>query len=281
MAFHGSSADDFDFTALTPAEAVAFYQAKTVGGKFAFDWRDVWQEEHARAFVVAKAMTVDLLDAIRAAVDEAITDGIDCEDFRAHLEPILRAQGWWGRQLMTDPLTGEPREVQLGSVRRLGIIYDTNLRTSLSAGKWRQVQDTKAALPYLRYLDPDPNPRPQHLDWSGLVLRADDPWWGTHWPPNGWNCKCEADSLDDHDLDHEGYQLGVAPPDQATEYFNERTGTTEMVPAGIDPGFAHNPGIAGIQYAADRALAEKLATTDPAIARAVTAIKPPKDEVDE
>ena len=27
---------------------------------------------------------------------------------------------------------------------------------------------------------------------------------------------------------------------------------------GIDPGFAHNPGIAGIKYAAEQSLAEKL-----------------------
>jgi hypothetical protein len=66
-----------------------------------------------------------------------------------------------------------------------------------------------------------------------------------------------------------------------TEYFNERTGETEMIPQGIDPGFAHNPGIAGIRYAAERDLAEKLATVDPAIARAVRRIKPPDSDVDD
>jgi hypothetical protein len=60
--FHGKSADDFDFTDLPPEDAIEFYRRKSVGGKFSVDWRDVCQEEHARAFVVAKAMTLDILD---------------------------------------------------------------------------------------------------------------------------------------------------------------------------------------------------------------------------
>jgi hypothetical protein len=35
-------------------------------------------------------------------------------------------------------------------------------------------------------------------------------------------------------------------------------GRVREVPFGIDPGFAHNPGVAGIRYAAERDLAEKL-----------------------
>lgn len=273
--YRGKSPDDFDFTDLPPEDAIEYFRRKSVGQRFSFDWRDVWQEEHARSFVVAKAMTADILEDIHGAVDQAIADGIAFEDFRDHLEPILRAKGWWGRQEMTDPLTGVKRDVQLGSVRRLQIIYDTNLRTSYAAGNWAQIQRTKELLPYLRYVDPDPNPRPQHLDWSGTVLRADDSWWDTHFTPNGWNCKCYVDSLSDKDLERRGYQLSAAGPSSGTyAYVNPRTGTVSEIPVGIDPGFGHNPGKAGLAYAASLALAEKLATAAPEIARAVEKIKP-------
>ena len=34
------------------------------------------------------------------------------------------------------------------------------------------------------------NPREDHLAWDGKVLATDDPWWNTHYPPNGWGCRC-------------------------------------------------------------------------------------------
>ena len=52
---------------------------------------------------------------------------------------------------MPNPKTGEIKPVQLGSPRRLEIIYDTNLRTAHAAGAWEGIQDTKAFFPYLRY----------------------------------------------------------------------------------------------------------------------------------
>jgi SPP1 gp7 family putative phage head morphogenesis protein len=96
------------------------------------------------------------------------------------------------------------REVQLGSARRLDVIYDTNVRTSYSVGHWEQAQRTKDDLPYLEYWDPDSNPRPKRLDWSGTILPVDDPWWDTHNPPNGWYCKCQTMQVSHHDLHREG-----------------------------------------------------------------------------
>jgi hypothetical protein len=277
--YRGSKAADFDFEALSPEEAVEFFRAK--GYAIGFDWRDVWQAEHQRAFTVAKAMTVDLLEDIRGVVDKAIAEGIDFKDFQEHLEPILRARGWWGRALMMDPLTGEKREVQLGSARRLGIIYDTNLRTSLAAGRWEQIERTKADLPYLRYVDPDPNPRPEHLEWSGTVLRQDDPWWDTHYTPNGWNCKCYVDALSADDLKRYGYEVDpAAPPSPTYTYTNERTGQTYDVPQGVDPEFAYNVGKTGIVVPAENALQAKLAAADRDIAAAVEKMASPKPTLD-
>ena len=45
------------------AEAVRSFESK--GLKLGFDWPDVWQEEHARAFTVAKVTRRDILVAPR------------------------------------------------------------------------------------------------------------------------------------------------------------------------------------------------------------------------
>lgn len=81
---------------LPPVEAISFFRKK--GFRFGFSWQDVWQSEHARAFTVAKAMTRDLLEDIRAALDTAIADGTTLETFTANLRPTLEAKGWWGRK---------------------------------------------------------------------------------------------------------------------------------------------------------------------------------------
>jgi hypothetical protein len=212
-----ADAADFTFEAFTPEGAVNFYRSKAAGGRFAFDYRDVWQAEHAKSFVVAKVMTADVLDDLHDAVDQAINDGLAFEDFRDNLEPILKAKGWWGKRPMTDPLTGEEREVQLGSNRRLQIIYDTNLRTSYAAGAYEQSMQAQALLPYWRYIDPSANPRLQHLGWSGTVLRKDNPWWASHLPPLAYNCHCYVDDLGPEDLSRHPLSAS-APPDETYTY---------------------------------------------------------------
>ena len=81
-------------------------------------------------------MQDDLLRDIRDALDRALAEGSTIAQFRDGLEPVLRAKGWWGKSTLTDPLTGETREVQLGSARRLRVILDTNMRTAYAAGRW-------------------------------------------------------------------------------------------------------------------------------------------------
>ncbi|MGH8530638.1 MAG: phage minor head protein, partial [Nevskiales bacterium] len=103
--------------AVQPAEAIAFFRAK--GYKIGFDWRDVYQAEHQNSFTVAKAMQIELLQDIRGELQKSLADGTTFEQFQTALKPKLVARGWWGRAQMTDPKTGETKEVQLGSTRRL------------------------------------------------------------------------------------------------------------------------------------------------------------------
>jgi uncharacterized protein with gpF-like domain len=132
-----------------PEEAIAYFRQK--GYRIGFDHRDVWQQEHQAAFTVAKAMQLDLLKDIRDQVDAALVNGTTLADFKAALKPNLVKHGWWGTQQMTDPVTGETSTVQLGSPRRLKVIYDTNLRTAHAEGQWQRIQEAKASLPFLMY----------------------------------------------------------------------------------------------------------------------------------
>lgn len=227
-----------------PEDALEWFRAK--GYKVGFDHRDVWQEEHATAFTVAKAMRLDILEAIRSAVDQAIADGQSFGEFKRELQPLLEKIGWWGVSTLADPLTGEKRDVQLGSPRRLRTIFDVNLRTANAAGQWQRIERTRKTHPYLLYqLGPSREHRPEHVSWAGTLLPAEDTWWQTHFPPNGWGCKCHVRQVSKREAERlvAGGQYRTQVQDLGErEYINQRTGQVLSVPVGIEPGWAYNPG---------------------------------------
>lgn len=227
---------------LPPRKALEFFRGK--GYATAFAWQDVWQNEHDQAFTVAKMMQVDLLKDVRSAVDKAISEGQTLETFKDALKPRLMEAGWWGKAEMVDPATGDVVVAQLGSPRRLRVIFETNMQTAYAAGHWAQITQTKNDAPYLMYdAVGDSATRPEHAAWDGLVLPADDPWWQTHYPPNDWGCRCGVIQLSADQVGAMGKDgPDEAPPVQMREWTNPRTGEVLQVPKGVGPGWAYAPG---------------------------------------
>ena len=250
-----------EILSVPPVEAIEHFRAK--GYKLGFDWRDTEAAEHVISFTVAKAMQVDILTDIRRAVDEAFAEGHTFPQFYDRLTPTLQSKGWWGRRVMADPLTGEKRLVQLGSPWRLRTIFDTNLRMAHAHGRWTRIERLKDAMPYLRYVAIlDARTRPEHAEWHGTVLPVDHPFWQTHYPPNGWRCRCIVVQLGEDDLERYGYRVSSDPTVRTRPWTNRRTGEIVRVPAGIDPGFAHNVGTVD-RTAQARALLRQKAAASP------------------
>lgn len=230
----------YQFPAPAPKEALDYFRSR--GLQVGFDYRDVWLQEHARAFTVAKAMEFDLLDDIRAALDKAIADGTTLEQFRKDLTPLLQRKGWWGKKVMKDPLTGKRVVAQLGSPRRLRTIYRANLGAARAAGIWDRAQRTKGSLPYFLYeLGPSKEHRKEHSDWAGTLLPVDDDWWNDHFPPNGWGCRCRVRQVSRREAGRRGGPTS-SPARNPEERVNRRTGEVQIVDKGIDPAWASNPG---------------------------------------
>ena len=83
-----------------------------------------------------------------------------------------------------------------------------------------------------------------HQSWNGKILPADDPWWKTHFPPNGWGCQCRVHAVDDAYLQKMGKAGPDTAPDDGTyDYFNKVSSVTlRDIPNGIDPGWDYAPG---------------------------------------
>lgn len=254
-----------DFDPPGDQEALRYFRNK--GFKVGFDYRDVWREEHATAFTVAKATEMDVLTSIRGELDRALSEGRTFRDFQKNLEPTLQKLGWWGRQPRRDPQTGELRDVQLGSPRRLRTIYRVNMRTARSAGQWERAQRTKQLLPYFLYaLGPSENHREQHVAIAGTIRPVDDAFWDEWDPPNGYGCKCRKRQISRKEAERRG-GVSERPDIPRREWRNKRTGEVESIPEGIQPSFNQNWG-KNRRENLDRLFAGKLDAAEPVVAQA-------------
>jgi SPP1 gp7 family putative phage head morphogenesis protein len=251
---------------LPPVEAIRYFEQK--GRRVSFDYRDFEPEEHSTNFTVAKMMQVDLLQDVQKLVGEALKEGKSMGEFQKELTPKLQEAGWWGRKTMTDPVTGETKEVQLGSARRLSTIYRTNIRRAHAEGQWDRIQESREDFPFLMYDgNNSENPRVQHTAWDGLVLPVNDPFWLDHFPPRDFGCKCRAIQISAEQAESRGLKVSAAPEVKAVPYLNKRTGETKNVPQGVNPAFNFRMGEG--RRSMGLALRDRLQTDTPALADAI------------
>ena len=178
---------------LPPAGALDYLRRK--GYAVSWDWTDLWEHAHHRAFTVAKMARFDLLQQVRVITDRALATGMTVRQAASLLEPRLRAAGWWGRKVVVDE-DGQAEVVQLGSPHRLRTILRTNIATAYAAGRYQRQRELADERPYWQYVAVlDPRTRDRHRELHGLTLRADDPAWNTIYPPNGFNCRCRVRAL--------------------------------------------------------------------------------------
>lgn len=212
-------------------------------------WREIGAEEYARSFTVAQSAGYDIVrdiyDALLATLQEP--DGTE-RTFAERLIPILREKGWMSglddRQLAT----------------RLQLIYETNLRTSQAAGRWKRIQRTKLALPYLlgftakdeRVRHP-PKSEADHRAFEGILLPVDHPFWDDYFPPLGFRCRCQVVQRSRSQVARLG--IGVTPENELAER-RARLGE----PWGFNPG--RDP-LSGAELAAERSNRNRLEGAPP------------------
>jgi len=190
-----------------PHENVAYLEAKKPELHFNYD--EIMHEAHHKAFTVAKVTRLDLLGDIQQSLSDALKEGKPFEQWKEELKPTLQKKGWWGETEVTDARTGEVKEIYVGS-RRLKTIYDTNMRVAYTQGRYTSQMESEGE--YLYYSAVlDQLTRPDHQTAHGTLLPKDDPWWDTHYPPNGWKCRCKARVMTDVEAKRRGLKPSTPP----------------------------------------------------------------------
>ncbi len=218
-------------------------------------WTDIREAMHARAFVVAGAIKSQLIADFHDAVNRAIAGGRTLDDFRRDFDAIVAMHGW---------------DYNGSRNWRSAVIYNTNMRMAVAAGRWAQgmrLADGGGKV-YIRYtVILDSRTRPLHREWGtaagqGIILPVDHPFWDTHYPPNGWECRCSVQFLTEEELAHYGWEVTKDEDIPAILWQQRQLNTpdgveTVSVPEGIDTGFGYNVGKAAWGRGADRAAIEQ------------------------
>ncbi len=226
---------------LAPKAAMEYLAAK--GQKLSFNYDEMMYEAHHKTFTVAKVTKLDLLADIYESLNRAMAEGIPFEQWKKELKPTLQKYGWWGETTVTNPDTGEVRDIYVGS-RRLRTIYYTNMRVSQSVGRYKEMMELPLSVYWKYHAIKDGKSRPSHLALDGMVRHRDDPIWKRIFPPNAWNCRCFVTAHTKAQCERNGWK--ISSPD-------------EPLPDGFEPhsDWDYDVG-AGAAYSAEQAYFQKI-----------------------
>ncbi|WP_299773170.1 DUF935 family protein [uncultured Tateyamaria sp.] len=218
-------------------------------------WTDTLHQAHDRAFVVAGADSVSLVEDLRGALDKAMNGGGGLEAFRKGFDEIVTRHGW---------------DYNGGRNWRTRVIYDTNLRAAHQAGRLKQMRDPDVVKqrPYWLYVHAETRepkqPRDEHLAWDGKVFRHDDPIWRWLYPPNGWKCSCGVRAISSAGLRRLGKDTPDTPPTLKMRKVQDPVTREQVdVPKGIDFGWGYQPGDTWERGIVPRELQKPLSLTQP------------------
>lgn len=256
---------------LPPRDAVAYLESK--GIRPTRHWYDIWQEAQAKAVTVSGMTRLDLLEDVKKGLVDAVKNGKTGKMFIDDLAPILRAKGWTGKRQSINPKTGEVTEKGPDLPARLPLIFFQNVQSAYMYGRYRAMLANAEERPWWMYIAVlDSRTRPHHRALHRKVFRYDDPFWKTHYPPNGFYCRCRVRALSDAQLEREGLtpESGEGRMVNREVVVNPRAPESQRVvrevwgwqerPGGLthwtDTGFSYSAGYT--TYQLDCELAQKL-----------------------
>ena len=229
------------FTPVRPAEVIRYLQDKVAVTRAQFD--QLSDAAKARAFTVSGLARLDMVEAVRRSMLDAMENGVPLKEWKATVSQDLDAAGFTGER----PL-------------RLETIFRTNVQSAYMAGRYKEMWAMRDTFPYWQYSAVnDGRTRPAHRALSGKIYPAEHPFWKTWYPPNGFNCRCSVKALTRRQVEDRGLTVEEDIPEE----IDTASGPVRIVP---DQGFATNVGKDWLESLTPGPLAEEIR---PLVARAI------------
>lgn len=206
-------------------------------------WDDLAGPVHGKVFAIAGAVNTDVVSDIHKSLVSALEKGTTITQFRKDFDATVQKSGW----------TYKGKRGW-----RTKVIFDNNMRSAHMAGRWEQLLANQDNRPYLQYRTAgDARVRQQHRQWNGLIYPISDSFWQTHYPPNGWGCRCTIRAYSGIELIAKDMFVSKPFDFKTREVISKDGEFKDIVPLGIDPGWDHNVGQSWL--APELALGQKLA----------------------
>ena len=187
-----------------------------------------------RAFTVAGIEQLDALRRIRDAVAK-LPEGASWDEAKreiaSEISPFIDAD--------------DDSKRTTASKARAEFLLRTHGFQAYAVARHQQQMSVAQDFPYWKYETVgDARVRPGHAALDGKVLRADDPWWKTHYPPWDWGCRCIVIAIDEEDAE----EIGITEPEDMPT--PGRSGSFAFDPTNValdiekfhkDPRFENNP----------------------------------------
>jgi len=174
------------------------------------DFEALSEAERGRAFTVAAAEQLTIVQALHDEIARSLETGEPFEVFAKRIKQRLRDT--WGK----------------ASSARLETVYRTNVQTAYGVGRWYQQQDAEitSVRPFMLF-DGVEDSRQSEIcqQRNGIVKRHDDPYVAANWPPLHQRCRSQWQSISlrraealgltpigDEGIDPPAEGFGIAPP---------------------------------------------------------------------
>ena len=182
-----------------PNEAAAAY----IRGKAVADpknFGNLPDQLKQRAFTVAGIEQMDALRRMRDAIAK-LPEGASWDEAKKEIAAEI------------SPFVGgdDDSKRTTASKARAEFLLRTHGFQAYAVARHQQQMSVAQDFPYWKYETVgDSRVRPGHAALDGKVLRADDPWWKTHYPPWDWGCRCIVIAIDEDDAE----EIGITPQGQ-------------------------------------------------------------------
>lgn len=217
-------------------EAIEFLEKK--GYQITFNWREMLEGAHKRAFTIAGVLKLDVLQTTLESLQTAADEGKSMKQWREEIESDLQSSGYLGGREETDPVTGQTKVVQL-TPHRLENIYRTNLQSAYNAARREQQMSFAGKRPYLQYLSTiDDRTTTTCQGLNGQIFAANDPIWDRLYPPNHFRCRARVASASARELKR---GLPIRNVDGSTSRVSEVSDGKQWRDYEVGEGFAAAP----------------------------------------